>query len=61
MLTPIVFVLVPLAIMTVKLQEYFLGNLCNIFPFPGFTDQASEPIKIMSVIPVTIDFLLGTN
>lgn len=61
MLTPIVLILFPLAIMTVKLQEDFLGNLCNIFPFPGFTDQASEPIRIMAVIPVTIDFVLGTN
>lgn len=44
-----------------ELQEYFLCNLCNIFRFSGFTDQACEPIKIMFVIPVIIDFALGAN
>lgn len=45
----------------IKLQEYFLCNLCNIFRFSGFTDQAYEPIKIIPVIPITIDFALAAN
>ena len=44
-----------------QLQEYFICNLCNIFCFSGFTDQACEPVKIMFVITITIDFALGAN
>lgn len=45
-----------------ELQEYFLCNLCNnIFRFSGFTDQACEPIKMMFVIPIIIDFAPGAN
>lgn len=44
-----------------ELPKYFLCNLCNIFCFSGFTDQACEPIKIMFVIPITIDFAHGAN
>lgn len=45
----------------IELQEYFLCNLCNIFRFSGFTDQACEPIKIIPVIPIPIDFALAAN
>ena len=61
MLTPVAFILLPFAIMSVKLQKYFLCNLYNIFHFSGFTYQACVPIQIMFVIPIIIDFAFGAN
>lgn len=61
MLTPVVLNIISTCYHVSELQVYFLRNLCNVYRFSGFIDQACEPIKIMFVILITIDFALGAN
>lgn len=59
MLTPVAFTFLTL-LSCQWTPGGFICNLCNTSCFSGFTDQACEPLKIMSVIP-TIDSALGAN
>lgn len=58
-LTPVAFIFLPLAIMSVNSRCPFFTTCVSCYS--GFIDQACEPIKIMFVIPTTIDFALGAN
>lgn len=61
MLTPVAFILFPLAIMSVNSRSNFFATCVTFSVFQVLLIRLVSHSKIMFVIPITIDFALGAN